>query len=362
MRRLPSVFTTTLLGLTTLLGAGCFGVRTDSKAPVDQSMAGKWMVLAPMPASRQEVAVAALDGRVFVIGGFSGSADPVATVNVYDPATNQWETRAPLPAPTHHAAAAVAAGKLYVIGGYTGGRLRWMASQITYEYDPARDSWATRALMPTPRGGLAAASLGNRIHALGGDSNGATNVHEIYDPATNRWSTANPLPTARDHLAAVAFQDRVWAIGGRESFLGTQYANVEVYDPATDSWRVAPPLPAGRGGLAAVAVGDHILVFGGEAPFRIFSATEMYEVAGNRWIAKTPMPTPRHGIGAAVVGDRVFIPGGGASPAASRRPLPTRPTCREALRRGRRRARPARRGPGVSADVEGRRAAGARPD
>jgi len=307
MRRLPIV-------LITLLLTGCLGFKTDSQAPVDQSMAGTWMVLAPLPAPRQEVAVAALEGRVFVIGGFGSSGEPVATVNVYDPAANQWETRAPLPAPTHHAAAAVAAGRLYVIGGYTGGRVRWTASQTTYEYDPARDSWATRALMPTPRGGLAAASLGNRIHALGGTSDRVTNAHEVYDPATDRWSTANPLPTARDHLAAVAFQDRVWALGGRESFLGTQYANVEVYDPATDSWRVAPSLPAARGGLAAVALADRILVFGGEAPLRIFSATEMYEAAGNRWIAKTPMPTPRHGIGAAVVGDRVFIPGGGREP------------------------------------------------
>jgi N-acetylneuraminic acid mutarotase len=307
MRKLSIAFTMLLL-------AGCVGFKTDSRAPVDQSMAGTWTVLAPLPVARQEVAVAALDGRVFVIGGFGGGGAPVATVEVYDPATNQWETRAPLPTPTHHAAAAVAAGRLYVIGGYTGGRIRWTSSQTTYEYDPTRDSWATRALMPTPRGGLAAASLGDRIHVLGGSSDHVTNAHEVYDPATNRWSTANPMPTARDHLAAVGFQGRVWALGGRESFVGTQYANVEMYDPATDSWQVAPPLPVARGGIAAAALSDRIFVFGGEAPFRIFSATEMYEAAGNRWIAKSPMPTPRHGIGAAIVGDRIIIPGGAREP------------------------------------------------
>ncbi|PYN64194.1 MAG: hypothetical protein DMD90_14695 [Candidatus Rokuibacteriota bacterium] len=168
--------------------------------------------------------------------------------------------------------------------------------------------------MPTPRGGLAAAGVGNRIHALGGTSDGVTNAHEIYDAVANRWSSANPLPTARDHLAAVAFRGQIWVLGGRESFIGTQFANVEVYDPATDSWRVAPPLPSARGGLAAAALPDRILVFGGEAPLRIFSATEMYEAVTNRWISKTPMPTPRHGIGAAVVDGRIIIPGGGRQP------------------------------------------------
>ncbi|OLE45185.1 MAG: hypothetical protein AUG14_01725 [Candidatus Rokubacteria bacterium 13_1_20CM_2_68_19] len=300
--------------LVALLLSGCIGFRTDSPAPVDQSMSGTWTALAPLPAPRQEVAVAALEGRVFAIGGFNDSGEPVASVDVYDPAANEWQSRAPLPVATHHAAAAVAAGRLYVIGGYTGGRLRWATSSTVYEYDPARDAWATRAPMPTPRGGLAAAGVGNRIHALGGTSDGVTNAHEIYDAVANRWSSANPLPTARDHLAAVAFRGQIWVLGGRESFIGTQFANVEVYDPATDSWRVAPPLPSARGGLAAAALPDRILVFGGEAPLRIFSATEMYEAVTNRWISKTPMPTPRHGIGAAVVDGRIIIPGGGRQP------------------------------------------------
>ena len=300
--------------LVALLLSGCIGFRTDSPAPVDQSTSGTWMALAPLPAPRQEIAVAALEGRVFAIGGFNESGEPVASVDVYDPAANEWQSRAPLPVATHHAAAAVAAGRLYVIGGYTGGRLRWATSSTVYEYDPARDAWATRAPMPTPRGGLAAAGVGNRIHALGGTSDGVTNAHEVYDAVANRWSSANPLPTARDHLAAVAFRGQIWVLGGRESFIGTQFANVEVYDPATDSWRVAPPLPSARGGLAAAALPDRILVFGGEAPLRIFSATEMYEAVTNRWISKTPMPTPRHGIGAAVVDGRIIIPGGGRQP------------------------------------------------
>ena len=306
-----------VVGLATV-GGGCVGLTTDSAGPIDIASPGSWTALAPLPTARQEVAVAALDGKIFVVGGFGENAEPVATVEVYDPAADRWDVRAPLPAPTHHAAAAVVNGRLFVVGGYTGGRLSWTATPTLYEYDPARNSWATRASMPTPRGGLAATALGGRLHALGGAAGDPTPAHEVYEPAADRWSAAPAMTTARDHLAAVAFAGAVWAIGGRRSFVGEQYASVEIYDPAAGSWRTGPPLPTGRGGLAAAALADRILVFGGESPLRIFSATEMFEVAGNRWIAKAPMPTPRHGIGAAVVDGRVYIPGGATRPGFGR--------------------------------------------
>jgi N-acetylneuraminic acid mutarotase len=304
------------LGVAALIALlpGCFGATTQSAAPIDQRAPGHWEVAAALPAPRQEVAVAAVGDRVWVIGGLDESAGPVATVETFSVADNLWETRPPLPVAVHHAAAAVVDDRLFVLGGYSGGLVRWTPLDSVYEFDAARQTWETRAPMPTPRGGLAVAVLDGRIHALGGSARAATNAHEVYDPATNRWTPAKAMPTARDHLAAVAFQGRVWALGGRTRFLGEQFANVEVYDPATDSWRAGTPLPTGRGGMAAAALRDRILIFGGEAPFRIFDATEMYEVAGNRWIAKEPMRTPRHGIGAAIIGGRVYIPGGGTEP------------------------------------------------
>ncbi|HEY7542086.1 MAG TPA: kelch repeat-containing protein [Methylomirabilota bacterium] len=302
------------LALATVTVAGCLGTTTDSVAPLDIMSPGKWTVLAPMPTARQEVAVAEVNKRVFVIGGFGPGDEAVDTVEVYDPASNTWETRAPLPAPMHHAAAGVVDGRLFVVGGFGGGRVTWRPLQTVYEYDEARSSWATRAPLREPRGGLAVVALRGRLHAIGGSSDGVSATHEIYEPLADRWTDGPPMPTARDHLAAVVFQGKVWAIGGRTSFMGTQYPNVEIYDPAANSWSTGTPLPTGRGGLAAAVLGDRVYVFGGEAPLRIFSANEMFEVAGNRWIGKDPMRTPRHGIGAAAIGNRIYVPGGATQP------------------------------------------------
>jgi N-acetylneuraminic acid mutarotase len=306
--RLPVVL------LVLLLAGGCVGVAVDSRAPIDQSRPGTWAPVAPMPTARQEVTAAALDGQVWVIGGLGDFAQPVDTVEVYDPVRFKWASRPPLPIALHHAAAAVVDGRLFVIGGYSGGRVRWTAEAAVYEWERQRQTWVARTPMPTPRGGLAVAVVDGRIHALGGSADRVTDAHEVYDPRTDSWTVRNAMPTARDHLAAVAFQGHVWAMGGRESFTGTQYANVEIYDPATDSWRTGVPLPEARGGLAAVTLADRIYVLGGEAPFRVYNAMEMYEVAGNRWIAKQPMPTARHGHGAVEVGGRIYVPGGGYRP------------------------------------------------
>ena len=294
--------------------AGCVGASTQSSAPVDVATPGAWTSLAPLPTPRQEVAVAALRGHVWVIGGFGGSAEPTPTVESYDPATDTWTERTALPEAVHHAAAVVVGDRLFVIGGYGGGRVRWEPLDSVWEWNETRRLWESRTPMPTARGALAVAALDGKIYALGGAQREALNMHQVYDVASNAWRAANAMPTARDHLTAVAFAGRIWAIGGRSSFMGDQYGNVEIYDPTTDAWRTGPPLPRGRGGLAGAVLGDRIFVFGGEAPLRIFAANEMYEPAGDRWIAKAPMPTPRHGIGAVAIGGRLYVPGGGREP------------------------------------------------
>src|SRR2546428_9168307 len=90
-----------VLALVALVLAACLGKTTDTSAPLDILSPGTWTPLAPMPTARQEVAAAALEGRIFVIGGFGANAEAVATVEGYGPVTHPWDGPMPLPAPTH---------------------------------------------------------------------------------------------------------------------------------------------------------------------------------------------------------------------------------------------------------------------
>lgn len=267
-----------------------------------------------MPSERTEVAVAAVDGKVYVIGGLNGERE----LEIFDPQKWSWSRGAPFPRMVHHAAAVGSNGKLYVLGGFADGG--WTPTDATYEYDPVTDRWAALASMPTARGALAAAVLGGRIHAVGGTARpkADTNAHEAYDPATNSWATLSPLPTPRDHLAAATLGGKIFAIGGRVG--GNYRRNLgmnEVYDPTLDRWEPKAPLPTPRSGIVAVPLEGEIFVVGGEAPTGTFAEVESYDPTMNSWTSRAPLPTPRHGLGAAVVSGKLYVLGGGPRPGAS---------------------------------------------
>jgi hypothetical protein len=275
---------------------------------------GRWLTKAPILTPRSEVAVSEVNGKIYVLGGFSAKGQAVN--EEYDPATDRWRGRASMPRPLNHAGAVGLNGKLYLIGGYDGNSGRAVAD--TYEYDPASDSWRALAPLPTPRGALGVALLDGRIYAVGGrNDSGDVGANEVYDPARNAWGVLPPMPTARDHLGVAALGGKIYAVAGRfESFARNSGVN-EVFDPAAGKWETRAPLPTPRSGIAAVALAGHVLVFGGEATAGTFEENEAYNPATNSWVALAPMPTARHGIGAAVVGNTVYIPSGGPTPGGS---------------------------------------------
>jgi len=86
-------------------------------------------------------------------------------------------------------------GIIYVIGG----RTDTFASTVNEAYDPATNTWSTKASMPTGRLIPASAVVNDIIYVIGGqtDSTTWTNVNQAYDPATNTWSSKASMPTPR---------------------------------------------------------------------------------------------------------------------------------------------------------------------
>ena len=81
---------------------------------------GRWVPKAPIPTPRGAPATAVRDGRLYVIGGFMLPAgEPVLSriVESYDPRTNTWREEPSLPEPRAYAAAAAVNDRVYVIGG-----------------------------------------------------------------------------------------------------------------------------------------------------------------------------------------------------------------------------------------------------
>src|SRR5690242_6497676 len=81
---------------------------------------------APLPIPRTELGVATVGGKIYAIGGSSGSM--LARVDAYDPVANTWTQKASMHQARRSFALAVIDGKIYVGPG-----MSWVGgSGVTY--------------------------------------------------------------------------------------------------------------------------------------------------------------------------------------------------------------------------------------
>lgn len=227
---------------------------------------GTWIpkaALQPPPGSggqRSAFASAVVNGTIYVFGGGNGSIF-FNDVQAYDPATDTWGVRDPMPMSRAYAVAAALNGKIYLIGGHVGAG---GPNAPTLEYDPIADIWIEKAAMPTPRINPGVAVLNGKFYVVGGAATGpAVTTVEVYDPVANVWSTAHSLSTPRMNPAVGAVGGVIYAFGGVNSSW-TIVNSGEVYDPATDVWSPAEALPAARTVAGAAALDDVLYVVGGQ--------------------------------------------------------------------------------------------------
>jgi N-acetylneuraminic acid mutarotase len=283
--------------------------------------------------ARQELYPEVMDGRIYVAGGLlSPNTGYSAHFESYDPVTDRWTRLATLPQARHHIALAAIAGRIYGVGGFSGGFPNWQAQADVYIYEPAGDRWLTGVPMTQARAEGVVASLGEELFVIGGrvratpqashfNDHEDTSLSEVFDSRTGRWSRIADAPTARNSAASMVINGRIYVVGGRQalkqsdgSLRQMNVATLEVYEPRTGRWYTRAPMPQAQGGLGAAAWGGRLYVFGGEQwvpTQKVFADSWMYEPEHDRWTAVPPLPTPRHGLGVAAVEGRIHVFGGG---------------------------------------------------
>jgi N-acetylneuraminic acid mutarotase len=116
-----------------------------------------------------------IGGKFYVTGGSSA-------LELYDPVTNRWTEKAPMPRRRWLGAGTALGGQLYVIGGFRG-ELDDTETVVatTSVYDPATDTWTTRAPFPEPFISLSASRVlfngKPRIHVVGGTRPGTNRAY-----------------------------------------------------------------------------------------------------------------------------------------------------------------------------------------
>jgi len=192
-------------------------------------IANVWASKASMPTARMGVQANLVEGKIYVIGGQlddkvivnSTLINKMTDVNeAYDPSTDTWTVKTPIPTPVCYYASAVSGGKIYVIGGYT-----YTANSTSYTlvnlnqiYDPQTDSWSSDTPIPQSVLANAAATTGamapRRIYVIG------EGLNQVYDPQTDTWTVGASMPNEAERLknfgsaSVTVDNDLLYIVGG----------------------------------------------------------------------------------------------------------------------------------------------------
>jgi len=271
-----------------------------------------WASKAPMQVARSALGVAAVNGKIYAIGGSNQSGyapsmpgysvldikHNVDTNEEYDPATNTWTFKKPMPTPRMHFAIAVYQNKIYCIGGYTSDGV----TGLNEVYDPATDTWETKTSMPTARRRLTANVVGDKIYVICPEG-----TNYVYYPDLDSWDTKEPVPSPSFlRYATTVFENKIYVFGGLTE--NQHYTLNNIYNPETDTWSFGTPIPTD------VVCDVAVVTTGVLAPTRIYVVgtqdVTVYDIENDTWTLGSDVPTKRYYFGVAVLNDTIYAIGG----------------------------------------------------
>ena len=309
-----------------LAGAMVFGVLALQGMVLAQE--GVWKTRnGIMPTERMLLSASVVDRVIYVMGGTLNVFDPtlatIGAVEAYNPLTDTWTKKADMPNPRWGMSTSVVNGKIYAIGGASG--TSQIGLKTVEEYDPKTDTWTVKADMPTARFFLSAGVVDGIIYAIGGarnDWSGMPTV-EAYDPMTDTWTKRADMPTPRELFSVGVVDGIIYAIGGAIRYpeaagFGVDFnctTAVDAYNPKTDQWTEKADATIARGVFSASAVGKTIYVIGGSLlrgadDYSGISAVEAYDTLTDEWRSMADMPTERPRIATGVVNGKIYVIGG----------------------------------------------------
>jgi hypothetical protein len=235
-------------------------------------------------ARHSHTATVLANGKILVAGGRAGNGAPIASAELYDPATGLWTTTGSLNDARHdHTATLLPNGQVLVVGGLSSSNLLKSAEL----YDPITRLWTRAGNLNDGRNNHTATLLPSGcVLIAGGEDRDKKSLQtaELYDPATGVWAPTNSLSGERTrHTATLLSNGKVLVAGGLANPITLRSA--ELYDPATSTWSAADFFGvARRDHTATLLPNGKVLIAGGRtgtgAPV---ANAELYDPANGGW-------------------------------------------------------------------------------
>lgn len=254
-------------------------MKVFSAAASDAGTVGAWTPGAALPEAVFYHAGAAVNGHLYVLGGYHYSdADGLAVSNVVyhgkigaDGAVGAWQTATPLPEPVFFPSAAAWNGRIYVTGGWNGAALVNKVYSAEVREDGSLGLWVAQKSLPEAVYTHAAVSNGT-LYVLGGTVNGGADIQNSVsfakinaDGTLADWAATTPLPSPVSNHGAVVANGRVIVLGGWTGAAPTAAVQSSLVEAAGSlgAWSAEAPLPRPLYLLATAASPSHVFVSGG---------------------------------------------------------------------------------------------------
>lgn len=284
-------------------------------------LSAAWTSAVSMSGARQNHVAALLNnGSVLVAGGHTGNNVPIASAEVFSPATGAWTTVGSMgTARRLFGTCTLSSGKVLVAGGNAG-----VGDVASAElFDPSTGTWSTTGSMAAAREDFSTTCLSDgRVLVAGGSGpSGLLNGAEVYDPNAGTWSSAGTLPAAVHTQGAVLLNDgRVLIAGGNNASGPVNTA--AIWSPSTNAWAATGSMSMARAFYAlnllgdgrVLAAGGLLNVLGGNT-----NTAEIYSPTAGTWSAAANLNTARYSGVSATLSAGPMVVGGvnGGSPLAT---------------------------------------------
>jgi hypothetical protein len=236
-----------------------------------------------IPKAVRRAGAAAIGTKIYVAGGFDDVTQKwQSTLQIFDTTTGIWTRGHNLPAPLDEPSVVMLGNKIWVMGGRSPNNT---GLKTTYLYDPAANSWTTKALLPlktayasavVPPAGVAGPGVaaGAKIWLLSGyNESGGTftlnqNVLE-YDVASNAWSIRDDIPLVGQHGAGggIVIGNKAFCLYGNGDWGAGEW--ISSYSKA---WVRHVGWPSGMGNYSPMVgkVGNYIYLVAGSMARNVY--------------------------------------------------------------------------------------------
>lgn len=190
----------------------------------------EWTRLSDMPTPRGALGAAVIGNILYAVGG-ADYEKKYATLEALNLKTMKWTRLADMPTAREHLAVAVSSLGLHVLGGYNTNRF---GSMPTHEiYNPKNNTWTKAMPIPMPICGMMAAAVDDKVYVIGGEQGWAVSKYVFgYDVGEKRWFRCPDLPIARYAGSSATVGRRIHVIGGCEKMFSHHFSHShDVFSP-----------------------------------------------------------------------------------------------------------------------------------